>query len=189
MGQRRPGSKSRRDGLRGVCRHRWFLSTERRNTVHLMIEQITDWTRVVLHHATNGALPNLCQKGSCSTYCCRPKTSKPSTSSRTPTKPSSSRKVNRSHWLQAACALLGTTTLRSMTLVWSPHEGNDSRGGKPVRVDPAGPVRNYCLSYMDRLGAVIDSDWVFVEQVSRPGCLEDGRSHRPRPAILRHRGQ
>src|SRR4029450_2529102 len=42
---------------------------------------------------------------------------------------------------------------------------------------------------VDRRGAVTDCDWVFVEQVSRPGCLEDGRSHRPRPATLRHRGQ
>jgi hypothetical protein len=31
-------------------------------SVHLMIEQITDWIRVVLHHTKNGALPNPCQK-------------------------------------------------------------------------------------------------------------------------------
>jgi hypothetical protein len=27
-----------------------------------MIEQITDWTRVVLHHTRNGALPNLAKR-------------------------------------------------------------------------------------------------------------------------------
>jgi energy-coupling factor transporter ATP-binding protein EcfA2 len=68
-----------------------------------------------------------------------------------------------------------------------PREGDNSRSRfEWIR---QGRLENYCLSYRDRRGAVTDSDWVFVEQVSRPGCLEDGRSHRPRPAILRHRGQ
>jgi hypothetical protein len=51
-----------------------FLSTERRNTVNLMMEQMTDWTRVFLHHTKNAcqSLP----KGRCSTYCYQPKTSK-----------------------------------------------------------------------------------------------------------------
>jgi hypothetical protein len=102
------------------------------------IEQMTDWTRVVLHHTKNAcqSLP----KGRCSTYCSQPKkrpridqqpNAKPTEQSKS--KPialaPSSKRPARDHNVALDDACL------------EPPEGNNSRDGKPVRVDPGRPVR------------------------------------------------
>src|SRR4030095_5675 len=94
---------------------------------------------------TPRTLANLCQKAVVRPIATSPKNVQESTSSRTPSQPSS-RRVNRSHWLPAASALLGTTTLRSMTLVWSPRGGTTRGAGSRFGWIRQGRVENYCLS-------------------------------------------